>query len=584
MLPCLPLYFQKNDKKKIKCKVKDQTICRQDGSLFFYKDYCKNFSWGIIGVELIDIGSVTERRCIHMKRSRIAIFIVMVICCFGYLTGCSPKEDDKGYDASLISEKISEDGTYKDECGSMDYTFHVPQIKSESEDAKKINQEIMDKTGIDAQEALKAIEKKEFPLCSSITWSDKWNGSMLSLLITEDSALGLSNYTVYNFDFKEEKIVKNEEIFKRLDITEEEFLDAAKKAAFCKMSDWSDEDQEFEEYDVQMYYESMYPFNVTTLQNIDPKTAKVIAGKDEVQMILDGFIPAGGGTYTELLTLDLDKKKQPEKSVEYKGITAKLKDGKVSVQYAGESLDWIDVGSCLVDDDQLTGGKEYTVSGCYRDYVDLFISQAGNAQNAYLYLLTKEGDLEMVNLIKGASAGVLSSIPVPYIMNIETVEETVDSSQEVCAYAVDKDGEKHDLSLFANIVEKAPHQFLSKDYVSETDSGESHDSYFEIAFDEEGKVKINEFKDGESKSVAGYYGAMMPLGCNDEGTIYYFDVREEKSGEIYIGSFLIRSVITITDDSNEMEFGQVEMKVNTGVDILKTKDKWIKVNTTMTVG
>ena len=527
-----------------------------------------------------------------MKKSRIAILIVMVICCFGYITGCKPKEEEKkGYDSSLISEAIKEDGTYTDEYGSMEYAFHVPQLKSESEDAKAINQEIMEKTGAAAQESLEMLKRNEFPLSSSITWSDQWNGSMLSLLITEYSTSGPANYRLYNFDFKEEKIVENEEIFKRLDITEEEFLEVAKRSAFRSMNDLFDENQELEEYNIQMYYEAMYPFNITTMQNIDPKTADIIAGKDEVQIILNGFIPAGGGVYTDILTLDFKEKEQPEKSVEYKGITAKLKEGKVRVQYDGESLDWIDVGSCLVDDDQLTGGKEYTVSGCYRDYVDLFISQAGNAQNAYLYLLTEEGDLEMVNLIKGAASGVLSAIPIPYITNVEAVEDTVDSSQEVWAYAVEKDGKKQDLSIYADVVEKSPHQFLSNGYVSETDKvthkvdgGESYDSHFEIMFDEEGKVKINEFRDGESTAVAEYFGAMIPLGCNDEGTIYYFDLKNEKNGEIYIGSFLIRNVMTITDESKEMEFDQVEMKVNTGVDILGTEGEWLKVTSTYSVG
>ena len=534
-----------------------------------------------------------------MKKLKIAILMILVIYCFGCITGCSPKEeqkssekenDNKVYDASLISEKISQDGTYTNDYGSYEYSFHVPQIISESKDAKKINNEIMENIGTAAEESLEAIKAEEFPLSDSITWSDEWNGSMLSLLITEYSSSGPAEYTVYNFDFKEEKAVKNDEIFRRLNLTEEEFMSVAKKEAFKSMNNWKDENPDIEEHNIKMYYEGIYPLNVTTLQNINSETAKLIVGKDKIQMILEGFVPAGGGTYSELISLDFSKKEQTEKTVEYKGITSKLKDGIVSVQYNGEAVDWIDVGSCLVDGDQLKGGKEYPVSGCYRDYTDIFISQAGDAQNAYLYLLTEDGNLEMVNLIKGATAGVLSAIPIPYLTNITTVEQNIDSSKEVWSYAVEKDGTKHDLALFANAVEKSPHQFLPCGYIAQTDKiinksddEKTYNSYFELILDENGKIDINEFLDGESKSVVGYSGNISLLGCNNEGTIYYFDIVNEKSKEIYIGSFLIRNVKTM-DEYGGIEFDQVEIKVNTGVDIFNTHDKWLKVVSTNAVG
>ena len=133
----------------------------------------------------------------------------------------------------------------------------------------------------------------------------------------------------------------------------------------------------------------------------------------------------------------------------------------------------------------------------------MFISQAGNTQNAYLYLLTDDGNLEMVNLIKGASVGVLSSIPIPYIKNIVTVKSTVDNSKEVWSYAVEKDGKEHDLSIFADLIEKSPHQFLSYEYIyqadkvtHQTDGREADNSYFELEFDENGKVDIREFLEG----------------------------------------------------------------------------------------
>ena len=532
-----------------------------------------------------------------MKRSKIAILMIMVICCLGYTMGCASnteqknsKKDKKVYDSSLVSEVISEDGTYSDEYGSYDYSFHVPQLVSESKDAKVINQEIMDKMGTLAQDSLQAMGKQEFPLSSAVSWSGAWKGSILSLLITEHPSSGPANYMLYNFDFKEEKVVDNDEIFKLLDITKEEFLTVAKKSAFESMNYWDDTYDDFEENHIWMYYGGIYPLNVTTLQKIDANTAKIYVGEKEVQMVLEGFIPAGGGTYSQLITLDFERKEQPEKTVEYKGITAKLKDGKVFVQYDGESLEWIDVGSCLVDDDQLKGGKEYEVSGCYRDYIDMFISQAGNAQNAYLYLLTDDGNLEMVNLIKGASVGVLSSIPIPYIKNIVTVKSTVDNSKEVWSYAVEKDGKEHDLSIFADLIEKSPHQFLSYEYIyqtdkvtHQTDGGEAYNSYFELEFDENGKVDIREFLEGKSEAVKRYVGTMMPLGCNEEGTIYYFDMANKNGEEIYIGSFLIRNVMTM-DEYGGIEFDQVEIKVNTGVDIFDTKGEWLKVLSTNSVG
>ena len=131
---------------------------------------------------------------------------------------------------------------------------------------------------------------------------------------------------------------------------------------------------------------------------------------------------------------------------------------------------------------------------------------------------------------------------------------------------------------------------MPADYISQTDKvshkvdgGKSYDSYFEFKFDEDGKVEIKEFTDGESKALNSYSGTMIPLGCNDEGTIYYFELTNDKSEEIYLGSFMIRNVMTM-DEYGGIEFDQVEIKVNTGVDLLGTEGKWLKVTSTYSVG
>ena len=511
-----------------------------------------------------------------MKKTKYAIMMIMVICCVAYTMGCASDENkknaeqnDKVYDSSLISEVISKEGDYRDEYGSDEYAFHIPQLLSESEDAKAINQEIMDEFGTVAQESLEAVKSKKSPAYRSISWSGTWNESLLSLLITEYPSAGPTNYALYNFDFKEEKSVDNDEIFKRLNITEEEFLKEAKKAAFNSMNSWDSTDPNFEEYAIQMYYKGEYPLDAATLQEIDPETAKISAGENKVQMVLERYVPSGGGILRQLITLDFNKKEPKEKTVEYNDITAKLKDGRVYVQYDGE---------------------EYEVSGCYRDYTDLFISQAGGAKDVYLYLLTEDGALEMVNLIKGASAGVLFSIPIPYLSNIATVKENVDENKDVWSYAVDKDGKEYDLSIYADIVEQSQHIFLTfkSDYASDTvthyvEDGEAYNSYYKFKFDEYGKIEIYEFLEGETEAWMSYSGKMMPLGCSDEGMIYYFELEDQNKKEIYLGSFLIRTVKSM-DESGHLDSGQVEIKVNTGVDLFHMQDEWLKVGKTGSAG
>ena len=141
-----------------------------------------------------------------MKKSRIALLMILVLCLGAFTTGCTPgggggngkvedpAEDGKVYDDSLISEAFSEEGTASDDYGSYDYAFHVPQLVSESEDAKAINQEIMDETGSVAQEAFEWIQSGESPWATSITWSSAWKGSVVSLLITENYTAGPATY------------------------------------------------------------------------------------------------------------------------------------------------------------------------------------------------------------------------------------------------------------------------------------------------------------------------------------------------------------------------------------------------------
>ena len=165
-----------------------------------------------------------------MKQHRIffqalSALLCLVLCT--QLTACGQKDtfspaSGKRYDNSLITEVLSEEGTFTDEYDQdWDYSYHIPQLEADTPDAEKINAQIMAVYGDDVRSSLvdAAVPKMPETYYESVSWQSHWNESLLSLSIKAQSWGGImTDYQVYHFDFASGKQLTNTQLLDRFEI------------------------------------------------------------------------------------------------------------------------------------------------------------------------------------------------------------------------------------------------------------------------------------------------------------------------------------------------------------------------------
>ncbi len=107
------------------------------------------------------------------------------------------------------------------------HCYNVPQINCDSEDAKRINLEIMEYYGEMARQVQQGEMDGEK---TSIAWTLVRNGeSRFALIIAHRDSMDHPRYRVYNFDMKTGLQISNAQLFAELDMSEENILPKIKE-------------------------------------------------------------------------------------------------------------------------------------------------------------------------------------------------------------------------------------------------------------------------------------------------------------------------------------------------------------------
>lgn len=131
---------------------------------------------------------------------------------------------------NAVYELYSIDGFYTDSVGNQEaYSFHVPQLLADSDDAQKINAEIEENFGKRVESQLGYMEGGYSLSCWSTEWHAYWAGNQLFLVISADENGDLHNYGAYGYDFNTGHRVTNKMILERMGIREEEYLKILKE-------------------------------------------------------------------------------------------------------------------------------------------------------------------------------------------------------------------------------------------------------------------------------------------------------------------------------------------------------------------
>ena len=476
-----------------------------------------------------------------MKRMISALLAALLLLS---LAACGEKEPDdtpSGYDDSLISELYSEEGEYTDaENNTFSYRYHVPQIVSETAVAAALNAEIADKFGTLVQEQKSMMAGRVSLTCLSVTWKSYWNDSLLCLVLTSEMDGDLTDYAVYSYDFFGGKRLTSEDLLAREGLSTQEFVMAARRTA-------------------ANYFDGLYRDALSGsmggadfIASYAERRAWTLSDENinaEMRLYLDGgalhmIVPvgsfAGAASYDADIAVDLSARETVERTAQDSFVKARLSGGSLTVSFE-KTAD----SAWYAENFRFDYGTAYPVAGLYSDYTDVFVGSVGQGYFPYVFLLTKEGAVEYVNLLEGLTAGFLcDGGPLGGVKDIVafesgTVEEEYGTYQTV--FAVDAAGEKHDLSGPVSDADyTVPSEFLGEWTATVThDTAEqgSYDSDYILTLSDGGGLTVQDIN-SEVGLYFEYTGQLNYLGTNGEGMVFGYHLNE-RAGTVRYGAFTL---------------------------------------------
>lgn len=476
-----------------------------------------------------------------MKRMISALLAALLLLS---LAACGEKEPDdtpSGYDDSLISELYSEEGEYTDaENNTLSYRYHVPQIVSETAVAAALNAEIADKFGALVQEQKSMMAGRVSLTCLSVTWKSYWNDSLLCLVLTSEMDGDMTDYAVYSYDFFGGKRLTSEDLLAREGLSTQEFVMAARRTA-ANYFDGLYRDALSGSMGGADFVASYAERRAWTLsdENINAEMRLYLDG-GALHMIVPVGSFAGAASYDADIAVDLSARETVERTAQDSFVKARLSGGSLTVSFE-KTAD----SAWYAENFRFDYGTAYPVAGLYSDYTDVFVGSVGQGYFPYVFLLTKEGAVEYVNLLEGVTAGFLcDGGPLGGVKDIVTfepgtVEEEYGTYQTV--FAVDVSGEKHDLSGPVSDADyTVPSEFLGEWTATVThDTAEqgSYDSDYILTLSDGGGLTVQDIN-SEVGLYFEYTGQLNYLGTNGEGMVFGYHLNE-RAGTVRYGAFTL---------------------------------------------
>ena len=357
-------------------------------------------------------------------------------------------------DDSRILALYDERFTYTDPYGIEDtYFYQVPQIDDDTEGAQNINEMIGYRFGYLVERAMDARSRNDFIDTSYIIWVSNWDGPLLSLQITSSDAMYNHDVGSYHYNFATGQELSNPEMLAHLGYTDDAKVMHALERAVA---------QHFDTYYGNIDYDQtamLYVMRARSLSNLDG----VYSYYSLYPQYSHGFVatvpmytPAGSGMYWTDVQVDPDKRQGSGQVLhgQDEWFTCDVSaDGKVTVRALTDYVtpdgglryenvkEWYELG------DQ----TEFTVSGCYSDYIKLYMGSVGQDYAPYVFLLTEEGVVEYIDVLAGARSGeMVNGGPLYGVNGITRFEsgtayDTEYQSEYTTVYGITRSGERTDL-------------------------------------------------------------------------------------------------------------------------------------------
>ena len=318
-------------------------------------------------------------------------------------TGSSQNAPALAVQKERITEQFTLEKTVRDEWGSAQkLTIHVPQLVCDSPDAAYLNDELAAKYAAEYRdyESYPQAEVPQDEWCSQtyIDWDAYWYGDCVSLVVS--SYYGGTD-PIYSqgwcFDFATGKQIFVTEMLQRMgldpDAVQQQMLRQAMQTFDRDMAQGG-------------YYEGLLSggnlasMRMNTLENNQLEDLCLLL-PEQNRLVLRGGCSSTAGWGWRQLDVEIplqaaDPQPQTVLTDTYGSASVQLEgtQGTITLRRTPETAAWdADYGIRLEQD------RTYPILGIYNEYVDVCIGELGASFHPVVYLLTKDGVVEYVDVL-----------------------------------------------------------------------------------------------------------------------------------------------------------------------------------------
>ena len=308
-----------------------------------------------------------------------------------------------------ITEQFTLEKTIRDEYGiTQKLTVHVPQLVCDSPDAAYLNEELAAMYAADFRQYEDSPEiepqQDEWSPEIYINWDAYWYGDCVSLVVFRyDGGTDPGYSRGWCFDFATEKQVSVTEMLQRMGLDP----DAVQQQMLRQTM------QTFDRHMAQGgYYEGLLSggnlasMRMNTLENNQLDDLCLLLPEQNLLVLRGGCSsPAGSGWRqldVEIPLQAADPQPQTVLTDTYGSASVQLEgtQGTITLRRTPETAAWdADYGIRLEQD------RTYPILGIYNEYIDLCIGELGASFHPVVYLLTKDGVVEYVDVLRCLISG-----------------------------------------------------------------------------------------------------------------------------------------------------------------------------------
>ena len=318
-------------------------------------------------------------------------------------TGSSQNAPALAAQKERITEQFTLEKTVRDEYGiTQKLTIHVPQLVCDSPDAEYINNELAAMYAAEYRdyESYPQAEVSQDEWCPEtyINWDAYWYGDCVSLVMFRyDGGTDPGYSRGWCFDFATEKQVSVTEMLQRMgldpDAVQQQMLREAMQTFDRRMAQGG-------------YYEGLLSggnlasMRMNTLENNQLDDLCLLLPEQD-RLVLRGGCSSPAGSGWRQLDVEIplqaaDPQPQTVLTDTYGSASVQLEgtQGTITLRRTPETAAWdADYGIRLEQD------RTYPILGIYNEYVDVCIGELGASFHPVVYLLTKDGVVEYVDVL-----------------------------------------------------------------------------------------------------------------------------------------------------------------------------------------